>query len=161
MLNLIPPQYRWMAYAAAAAAAVAAFGTYSAWVYGKGKAAVRAEWDAANARSVLVGAADQNAVFGIDRQLQESLNANAANQPLIGVPEDQPAAVPGAADGLRGCARLPAAAVVPRQPVSASGAPTASALGRALAHDADRYPDCVARLDAAQAALRVCQGEAR
>lgn len=148
-INLVPGPYRWMAWAALAAAALVAFGTYSAWVYGKGKAHVKAEWDANKAAVVLAGRSDQVDIGKIDLGLQENLDANRDNQPVIAVVPE------------RVCPSVSAKTNLPRKPPAASASPTVAALGQAIKHDADHYPDCVATLDAAQAALMVCQGDER
>lgn len=155
LFALIPAPYRMWAYAVAAVAALALFGWYSAWVYGKGEAAVQTQWNANRAEGVLASRDDQLKIGVIDLGLQEKLDENRDNQPTITVVDSPVGPVP---DCMRDGAGLPAAAGHPRSPAKPRADPEAAAVGEAIAHDAGHYASCWAKLSAAQAALKVLAG---
>lgn len=138
-------------YAAAVVAAAAFLATSHSMAYARGKESVQREWDAAKARAALKTQRDQRTLGMIEGTLQETLDANRDTEPVIAVVPERVCPESG----------VPAAADHPRRAPEPRAEAETAALGEAVAHDAGRYASCWAKLNAAQAALRLLGDQER
>lgn len=144
-------QYKVLAYVIAALALISAFGGYTAWVhhsgYASGASDVQEKWNAEKAAGIIEAGKEAVSLNAIDTTLQGVIHENEVGKPDLSV-----VATP---DCVRDSAGVRPAPAHPGQPAHANGPPTSAAFGAAIIHDVNGYDQCLARLDAAQAALKV------